>query len=342
MHGFAGMEIRNMLCLVFQNLKHRPEINVDTFLSMKVFTKVAEAGNFAEAARRLKLSAPMVTRHIRSLEQRIGTRLINRTTHRFSLTEAGHIYNERCIKLIADIQDAESATSAITQLPRGKLRLSATPSFGASELWPVASHFMQKYPDISVDLVLTDRLVDLIEEEFDLAIRMAVKSLDPSLVMRKLAVSRCVPCASPRYLSSIRSARTPDDLTGHRCLAHGTGNDTHKWIFKRGGRTQTVTFEPAIQSTHMSLLRQAAIDGAGIVIQPSFNVWQDIAAGRLVTILDEWDAGELGVFAVFPSRKLLPVKTRLFIDFLAGAFRNNSNHDVWLERARSMPRRKSR
>lgn len=315
---------------------------MDTFFSMKVFTKVAEAGNFAEAARRLKLSAPMVTRHIRSLEQRIGTRLINRTTHRFSLTEAGYIYNERCIRLLADIAEAESATSAISQLPRGRLRLSATPSFGTSELWPIARDFAQKYPDITVDLALTDRLVDLIEEEFDLAIRMAVKSLDPSLVVRRLATSRCVACASPEYLRARRSPKMPDDLMHHRCLAHGSGNERHKWTFKRGGKTQIVTFEPAMQSTHMSLLRQAAIDGGGIVIQPTFNVWQDVSAGRLAIILDDWDAGQLGVFVVFPNRKFLPVKTRLFIDFLVGAFRNDPHHDIWLERVRSGTRRRNR
>ena len=310
---------------------------MDTILSMRVFAKVVEAENFTEAARRLKLSPPMVTRHIQSLERRIGARLINRTTHQFSLTEAGALYHERCVRLLSDIEEAEETAGSLGRLPQGRLRLSAPVDFGRAELWPIVREFMRRHPQIQVHLILTNRLVNLVEEEVDLAVRMAEGPLDGSLIARKLATSRLLLCASPAYLRSHGVPQTPEDLLAHRCLLYGTGVRHDGWEFSRDGTAQRVKVPGCLQSNQLRLLCQAAVEGTGIVMQPSFSVWSHLAAGRLRTVLDGWSAGRLGVFLVFPSRSFLPAKTRLFIDFLTDKFRNDPDRDVWIERVRARP-----
>ena len=164
---------------------------MDTLLSMRVFARVVDSGSFTEAARRLGLSPPMVTRHIQALEHRIGSRLIQRTTHQFSLTEAGAIYHEHCVQLLSDIEEAEGIVGSLGRLPQGRLRLSAPIDFGRVELWPIVREFMRLHPQVQVNLVLTNRLVDLIEEDFDLAIRVSEHPLEGTLIARKLATVLC-------------------------------------------------------------------------------------------------------------------------------------------------------
>jgi DNA-binding transcriptional LysR family regulator len=302
---------------------------------MRVFIKVVEAENFTEAARRLELSPPMVTRHIQNLERRLGARLINRTTHQFSLTEAGTSYHDRCIRLLADVEAAEEAVGSMSRLPRGRLRLTAPMDFGRVELWPTVREFMRRYPDIHIDLILTNRVVNLIEDEIDLAIRMAEGPLDGSLIARKLATSRQVICASPAYLRRHGVPQTPSDLLGHRCLVYGTTGRHAGWELSRDGTSQTIKVPSHLQSNQVRLLCQAAVEGVGIVMQPTFSVWEDLAAGRLRTVLNDWSGGRLSLFVVFPSRTFLPVKTRLFIDFVAGIFRNDPDRDPWIDQART-------
>ena len=308
---------------------------MDTLVGMRAFARVVESKNFAEAARRLKLSPAMVTKHIQNLEQRIGTRLLNRTPRQLSLTEAGAAYYERCVNLLAEIEDAEAEAGAFSRLPRGRLRISAAVDFGATELRPLVQKFMHEYPDISVDLALTNRFVDLVEEEFDLAVRIVTRRLHPSLVARKLAVSRFVVCASPAYLRRAGTPKIPDDLQAHRWLNYSEAPTRDEWRLTRDGKSKKVNIAHGLRSNHNHLLCDAAVDGAGICIQPTFNVWRHIATGRLKTVLNDWSIGELGIHVVFPNRKFLPAKTRLFIDFLAASFPRGPQHDVWRDRARS-------
>lgn len=309
---------------------------MDTLFSMQVFTKVVETENFAEAARRLGLSPAKVTRHIQSLEQRLGARLINRTTHRFSLTEAGAGYHERCVKLLAELEIAEESVRSLSNLPRGRLRLTAPADLGRVELWPLVRDFMQRHPQIQVDLVLTNRVADLVEEEFDLAIRTTDGMLDGSLIARKLATSRTFLCASPDYLRSHGVPQSPDDLMHHRCLLFGSGRH-QGWVLSRDGETQRLRVPGCLQANQVRLLRRAAVDGMGIAMQPTFSMWEDLAAGRLQTLLEEWRADTISLYIVYPSRRFLPAKTRLFIDFLAEAFDNDPDHDPWLARALREP-----
>jgi DNA-binding transcriptional LysR family regulator len=313
---------------------------MDTLTSMRAFARVVETKNFTQAAKRLKLSPAMVTKHIQSLEQRIGTRLVNRSTRQLSLTEAGAAYYERCVQLLADIEDAEEAAGSLGALPRGHLRISAPMYFGVTEVRPIVQEFMRKYPDITVDFLVSNRNVDLIEEGRDLAVRVSAQGLPPALIARRLATSRLMMCASPKYLKQAGNPRTPSDLAGHRCLAANLFRWTDGWTFRRGAQTETVKVSLCLQSNNNELLTDAAADGMGIAIHPSFNVCGHIAAGRLVTLLDDWSIGDVGVFVVFPSRKFLPAKTRLLIDFITAAFPRGPDHDPWFERVRGKLRRR--
>jgi DNA-binding transcriptional LysR family regulator len=307
---------------------------MDTLASMRAFAKVAEAKNFSRAAKALKISPAMVTKHVQNLEQRIGTRLVNRSTRQLSLTEAGAAYYERCVHLLADIGEAERAAGSLGAQPRGRLRMTAPMYFAPSELRPIVQGFIEQYPEISVDVLVTNRRVDLVEDGLDLAVRIAARALEPSLIARRLASSRLVACASPAYLRRAGTPAQPADLRAHRCLTTTLFKLDEGWVFRRGGRSETVKPQTALQSNNNELLCEAAADGFGITIQPTINIWRALASGRLTTLLDKWSIGELGVFVVYPSRKFLPAKTRLFIDFLTARFPRGPQHDVWMERAR--------
>lgn len=307
---------------------------MDTLAGMRAFVKVVELKNFTRAAKQLKISTATVTKHIQSLEHRIGTRLINRNARRFSVTEPGAVYYERCIDLLSEIESAETAAASYGRQPRGLLRISAPLFFGAVELRPVVQAFMRDYADISVEIHVTNRYVDLIGEEFDLSVRIVNRPLEPSLVERKLATARYLVCAAPSYLKRAGTPKQPADLLAHRCLQSTTHRWRNGWPFARNGKTEHIAIASTLQSNHNQLLCDAAIDGIGIGIQPSFNAWRPLAAGRLRTVLDDWFVGDVGVSVVFPSRKLLPIKTRLFLDFLTAQFPKGPRHDVWLERAR--------
>ena len=312
---------------------------MDTYQSMRVFAKVAEAESFAEAARRLRMSPPMVTRHIRNLEERVGARLINRTTHRFSLTEAGAMYHERCVRLLSDLEEAEDVTGTLNRLPHGRLRISAPVDFGRLEVWPIVRDFMRRYPDIQISMALTNRQVDLVEEGIDLAIRISRGPLDGSLVARKLATSQLVVCASPAYWRRCGKPKVPEDLLGHKCLLYGSQPWHARWQFNRGNEERYVEVAGFLQTDQLSLLSQAAVEGEGAVMQPTFSVWRELGAGKLKTALDDWTAGAVGIYVVFPSRRFLAAKTRLFIDQLTSRFRNDPDQDVWSSGARPASKR---
>jgi DNA-binding transcriptional LysR family regulator len=309
---------------------------VDTLTSMRVFARVVEAESLAAAARRLKLSPATVTKHIQSLEKRFGARLLNRTTRRFSLTEAGAAYHERCVSALAEVDAAEAAAGSLGAQARGQLRITAPMYFAPSELRPIVQGFIERYPEITVDVLVTNRRVDLVEDGLDLAVRIAQQAIEPSLIARRLATSRLMACASPAYLRRAGVPVHPADLRQHRCLTATLFKLDEGWVFERNGKSEKVKLPVTLQSNNNELLCEAAADGFGITIQPTINVWRNLASGRLTRILDKWSLGDLGVFVVYPSRKHLPAKTRLFIDFLAAQFPKGAQHDVWLERARSL------
>ena len=306
---------------------------MDTLLCMRSFEKIVEAGSFAGAARILNLSPATVTKHLHHLERRVGARLLNRNTRQVALTEAGRGYWRRCRDLLAEIDQAEAEVGGMQQSPRGQLRIAAPYDFGVSQVEPAILDFAKQYPDITVDLSLGSQFVDLVREEFDMAVRIAGKQgLGASLIARRLATSRLVVCGAPNYLRGLRP-KAPADLARHNCLLYTGVAWRKEWRFTCNGSTEKVPLSGNIHSNDNLFLCRAAVAGAGLTIQPSFNIWRQLWSGELETILDEWQVDELGVYVIFPHGRYLPSKTRAFVDFLAARFHNSPDQDIWLKKA---------
>jgi DNA-binding transcriptional LysR family regulator len=301
---------------------------MDTLLSFKVFIAVAGDGSFAAAADRLELSRAVVSKHIKYLEERIGTRLLDRTTRRVALTELGSAFYERAQRALGELDEAMLEAGQSTVVPRGKIRITSALSFGLRHLSHAISEFLGRYPEVSIELELSDRFIDIGKEGFDLAIRIG--TLDQStLIARKLATTRLVVCASPAYLKQRGAPKTPQQLREQNCLTYFYNPRPKIWVFKHGGQEETVQVEGCVQVNNGDLLQQLALDGHGIVLLPTFLVGADLKAGRLVHVLADYDAGELGIFAVYASRKFMPAKVRSFLDFLVERFGENAYWDEW-------------
>jgi DNA-binding transcriptional LysR family regulator len=292
---------------------------MDLFQSMKVFAKVAECGSLSGAARALDMSNPSVTRHVADLETHLNARLFNRSTRRLSLTETGAAYLERCKRLLFDIEEATLAARASALDPSGTLRINAPLSFSINHLGRVLPQYAQRYPKVQLDVTLSDRIVDLVDEGFDLAIRIS-RIPDSALVARRLAPARLLVCAAPVYLERHGVPRTPQDLEQHVCLGYSYMPNRNEWQFERDGKVEVARIKGPLQANNGHLLRDAALAGMGIVREPSFNVGDDIRAGTLVRLLPDYQASDLGIYAVYPSRQHLSAKVRTFVDFLIGQF----------------------
>lgn len=284
---------------------------------MAVFAKVVDTASFAEAARHFGMSPAMVSKHVRTLEERLGVRLLNRTTRRVSATEVGQNYYERCLRIMSELEDAERAAGDLQAAPRGLPRVTAPVSFSYRFLAPAIADYLSTYPDVSIDLNLNDHYVDLVEERFDVAIRVG-QLADSSLMSRKLCSIAMTVCASPAYLEANEAPRKPGDLTKHNCLVYTYANQQSTWHFvDRNGEEYTVRANGRFLANNGDVLRALAVKGAGLVLAPDFIVKEDLQAGRLVPLLTEFAAGETPVHAVYPHSQYLSAKTRTFIDFLA-------------------------
>jgi DNA-binding transcriptional LysR family regulator len=292
---------------------------IDIVASMRVFTAVVDAGSFADAADKLELSRGMATRYVAQLEAHLGLRLLNRTTRKLSLTEAGNDYYRRATHILAMVEEAERSAAQDASVPRGTLRIATTPIFGYRHLDRLIADYLRSNRGVQVDLALNDRVVDLVEEGFDLAIRLAPQ-VAPGLIARRLTRAPIVACAAPRYLKRHGTPQSPEDLAGHNCLtqpystAHGT------WRLWRKGVERTVRVSGNFRSNNGHVLVTAAIEGLGVVLEPAFVVFEALEKKRLVRVLPEWEGDEFWLFAVYPNRQFLPSKVRSFIDFLAERF----------------------
>lgn len=301
---------------------------MDTLESMRAFARVVELGGFTAAARSLNISPAMVTKHIAHLEDRVGARLLNRTTRQVRPTDAGQDYLERCLALLAGIEEAESIAGAATRAPKGTLRVTAPVEFGNAHLAPLVTPFMQRYPDITLALDFTNRLVDLVQEGYDVAIRIA-QTLDTGLIGRRLATSRFHVVASPAYLERHGRPPTPQAVAEHACLTFGLPTLWSEWPFARDGATTKVRIESRLISTSSEALRRAACEGAGISWLPTFVCGGDLRSGALISLFPAYDIGALGIYALYPHRQFLPVRTRAFLDFLAQQIGSDPDLDPW-------------
>jgi DNA-binding transcriptional LysR family regulator len=304
---------------------------VDRFDNMRVFAKVVESGSFAGAAARLGISASMVTLHVKELEERLGVRLLNRTTRKVSLTETGRAYYERCTRLLADLEETEQAVSDMHAAPRGELRVNATPTFGILQLAPAIADFTTRFPAISVELMLSLRIADLIEEGFDVAVR--VEELpDSSLIARQLAPCRMVVCGAPSYFEKHGKPRTPADLTAHNCLTvAGTGLSYYcAWhLTAADGTTLNISPMGNLRTNSGAVLIVSALAGHGLACLPTYLVGDALQSGRLVTVLDDYMGPPYTLRALYPHNRYLSAKVRAFVDFLAARFGQDPPWDSW-------------
>ncbi|RZI43959.1 LysR family transcriptional regulator [Herbaspirillum sp. HC18] len=303
---------------------------MDRLQSMRVFAKVVEQGSFAGAGKALDISNAVITRHVADLEEHLGTRLLNRTTRRLSLTETGHAYLERVLQILQEIDDAEAIASSQSKNPSGTLRLYSQLGFGQTQLAQLLPAYAVAYPDVTLDVTLSDRTVDLVEESFDVGIFIDFQKFDSGMIARQIGVSEALLCASPKYVKQHGTPRTLDDISRHACLNFSYEQVRHHWPIKGpDGDTVNIPVTSKVVSNNGELLRQCALAGMGIVIRPSFSLGDDLAAGRLVRLLPDHELGQLTVVMVYPSRRLLSAKVRTFVDFVAQKF-PRPDTDPWL------------
>ena len=283
------------------------------------FLAVIRAGSFVGAADATGLSKAAVSRHVAELEAQLGVRLLHRTTRRLSLTDDGQRFHARAAEIVASLEELEAETASTGGEAIGRLRINAPLTFGNLHLAPLWPRFLAANPKVSLDITLNDRVVDLVEEGFDLAIRITHR-LDLQLVSRRLASSRMVLCASPAYLESHGTPVHPGELAAHAVFAYSYWSTGDDWSFDGPDGTVTVRVAPRIHTNSGDTCREAALQGQGIVMQPDFLVGPDLRAGRLVELMPAYRSLDLGIHAVYATRKHLPMKTRRVIDYLVAAF----------------------
>ncbi len=285
---------------------------------MRVFVAVAERNGFSAAADALDRSTASITRQVAALEQRLGTRLLNRTTRRVSLTSAGTTYYQRCLQLLAELDELEATVGAQALEPAGLLRINAPVSYGLERLAALLPGFRASYPRIDLDLSLSDRVVDLVEEGYDLAIRITAQPA-PTLIARHLGQVRLRVCAAPSYLARAGTPRHPAELAGHECLLYAYSPHGDRMRFEGPEGEIEVRLRGGLRANNGHVLTAAAVAGQGITIQPDFLTDAEIAAGRLVSLLSDYRLPEIGIHAVYASRNHLAPKVRSFIDYLVQA-----------------------
>lgn len=299
---------------------------MDRFNNMTVFVAVVNEQGFTAAAEKLGLSRAQVSKLVMQLESHLGTRLLNRTTRRISLTETGRIYYERCKLILDDIEEVESIASQQTIKPSGKLSLSVPTSFGILHLNEAIPHYLKQYPDVQISVKLADRFVDVVSEGFDLVIRIAELG-DSSLIARKLAPCQLALCASPDYLAKHGVPERPQDLINHQCLMYSNHSKPDTWVLHGANGSESIKVNGPVTADNGDMLKSFAVSGLGIAFLPTFIVASDLQDGRLQEILPDFSRSEISIYAVFPSRRYLSAKVRTFVDFLSEYFGENPS---WL------------
>ncbi|GER01804.1 transcriptional regulator [Iodidimonas gelatinilytica] len=293
---------------------------MDQLAALRVFLKVAEKGSFSMAARSLNLSKSAVSKLISALEDHLGARLFYRTTRQVSLTEEGRAYVQRATRILEDLADADNAVSSLNAEPRGTLRISCALDFGLRHVAPALPEFLGQYPDLKIDVDFNDRFVDLVEEGYDLALRIGSLS-DSSLIARKIAVARMVVAASPAYLARYGTPLSPADLADHDCLLYRGRNNSGEWAFTGpDGQSQSVRVSGPMRANNGDALKETARHGLGIVAIPDFLLGADLEQEGLVEILRDYQQALLPVQSIYPPNRHLSTKVRRFIDYLAQRF----------------------
>ncbi len=296
---------------------------MDKLEEMKIFAAVVRNGSFSAAGSELNLTPSAISKKISTLEQRLSTRLLHRTTRRLNLTEAGRVFLERCQAILSDVAEAESMLAEISHQPFGRLRVSGTVGFTRMQVMPLVPAFLEAYPEVQLELSLSDATVDLVEEGIDLAIRLG-RLPDSSLVARSLGESKRVICATPQYLAHHGTPKKPQDLAAHNCLTLTAASDHNEWRFHTRQGIQRIRVSGNFSTSASDALYQALLGGTGIARLSTFMVGPDIQAGRLVPLLEKQNREVQLIHAVYPHRRHLPPKVACFVNFLAEHFDTTS------------------
>jgi DNA-binding transcriptional LysR family regulator len=291
---------------------------MDKFLEMQTFTSVVDAGSFVRAAESLDMSKAAVSRYVADLESRLGVRLLHRTTRKLSLTEEGRVFHARCKALLGELDEAETEITARSAQASGLVRINVPYSFGILHLAPLWSDFMAQNPKVTLDITLSDRVVDLLEEGYDLAVRIGSLA-NSSLISRKLASTRLVLCASPSYIKVHGCPQDPAEIAGHTVLAYSLLSTGDQWTLAGPQGSVSVQVRPVMRTNSGDTCRAAALKHQGIILQPSFLVEDDLRSGALVELMPQYRAAEFGIYAVYPSRQHVSAKVRRLIEFLVKA-----------------------
>jgi DNA-binding transcriptional LysR family regulator len=297
---------------------------MDRFLEMKTFVTVVDAGSFVKAADALEMSKPAVSRYVGDLESRLGVRLLHRTTRRLSMTDEGNIFYVRCKDVLGRVEEAEFEIASRSGEASGLIRISAPLTFGIRYLAPLWGEFKALHPRVTLDVTLSDRLVDLVEDGFDLAVRIAALQ-DSAMISRRLSTTRVILCASPQYLAQHGAPAHPHELAHHAVIAYKLLSSGDEWNFEGPEGKVSVLTRPCISTNNGDTCRAAALCHQGIVLQPSFLVRDDLRSGALVELMPAYRSVEIGIYAVYPTRRHVPPKTWKLVEFLADAFR----HPAW-------------
>jgi len=287
---------------------------MDRLTRIKVFIQVVETGSFSAASERLGLSRAGVSKYVSQLEEFLGGRLLNRTTRHVSPTESGRIYYERCREILYNLEEADGLVSGLTGQPKGTLRVTCPTYFASRHLLPLIHELNQLYPELDVEITCTERIVDLVDEGYDLGIRITTTP-DQELIARRLAHCRHIIAASPDYLADNPAPRVPDDLKQHRCVVFSYHSNSI-WPFSKDGEDYSVRVPPALKTNNPDVLLEAATSGMGITLMPTFLAGDAIRSGALQLVLQDYQTIDLDFYAVYASRHHLPMKIRVFIDYL--------------------------
>ena len=308
---------------------------MDRFENMSTFIRVVEAGGISAAADRLGVAKSAVSRRLKELEEHLGVELFHRTTRKMNLTETGRAFYHQSVRIMEDVIEAELATSQAHATLQGSLKIALPSSFGLMHMGPAINEFLQAHPQLEFDLDFNDREVDLIQEGFDLAIRIA-NLPDSSLVARRLAPIRLVLCASPGYMQQMGVPESADELADHRCLVYSLQRDFEYWsLTDSDGREIRTKICPYIKASTGEFLRDAAVDGQGIALLPSFIAYEEIEREALVPILTDYKLQRMDAYAIYPQTRHLSQRVRAFVDFLVERFQGTPYWDQCLKKAAS-------
>ncbi|SNX59334.1 transcriptional regulator, LysR family [Nitrosomonas ureae] len=304
---------------------------MDRFENMNAFVRVVEAGSISGAADRMDVAKSVVSRRLKELEAHLGVELFHRTTRQMNLTDSGRAFYQQSVRILADILEAEHATSQFHGALKGNLKVAVPLSFGLMHLGPAISEFLQAHPEITFDLDFNDRQVDILTEGFDLAIRIASLP-DSSLIARRLASIQAIMCASPSYLARMGEPQSPEELIHHRCLAYNLISNFENWnLYNTEGQLIRIKIVPYLKASNGEFLRDAAVAGSGIILMPTFIVYKEIERGALIPLLTQYTSSQLSTYALYPQTRHLSQRVRAFVDFLIQRFEGAPYWDSCLQ-----------